>query len=186
MIQDQLSFKVFPYSVEIWGGGELRHSLSIQDATATFRSIELDEHEQATKTTLKKFESINSKVQEFISKDPNKTQEDLSKDEQKLFNDLKTITTQLSLLALRYVKLTVKDWENQKEIIDSIGSGIRNDFFASIRMASFGLTSEGITKKKLHFPKSATDNVKPSSDGGDTKKKKRKPGTRSKKTGSIE
>lgn len=180
MINNQQSFKAYPYLVEIWESGELRHSLSIQDASGTYRSIQLDEHEQASKAALKKFESLNKTIQAFIEENPDKEQGELTEDEQKMFNSLKEITRLLNQLSFKYVQLTIKDWKDKGDIVDSVNPAMRNEFFSCIRMASFGLTSEKPTKKKSQLVKSTSAKKRSNSKSTASKRKKQKNGTRSK------
>ena len=180
MIQDQKSFKALPYEVQILEGDEVRHSLKVHDATGTFRSIELDEHSEATKKTIKKFETVNAKVSSIIETNKDKTVDELSPNDQKAFEELNEINRSLQKLAVQYIKLTIKDWEKHKDIIDSVSSSQRNDFFACIRMASFGLTTENNTsKKKLQPVKSTGGQDLFGSKDGVTQKRKSKNGRRS-------
>jgi hypothetical protein len=181
MIANQMQFKAYPYKVEVWEGDVLRHSLDIQDATGTFRSIELDDHSQATTKAMKRFESIHQRTSKIIEEKKDKSVEDLTEDERKLFIELEGVNRDLSRLAVKYITLTVKEWDKHKDFIDSIKSSVRNDFFACIRMASFGLTTDTETsKKKLQPMKSATEQDSSDLKGGVIKKKRSKIGTRSK------
>ena len=140
-----------PYLVEIWEGDK-KHSLSINDATATFRSIQLDELSDKILKTLNEYNAILPVTKSIF--DSGKDVSNLTEEEIQTIKDYERISRELKKLNVEFIKLNVKDWEKNIQYIDDIKIHEREDFFAAIKRASLGIQDEEESKKKLRFKKS--------------------------------
>jgi hypothetical protein len=165
-MNNQKKFIANQYEVEIWEGDK-RHLLKINDATGTFRSIELDELSDETVKTINKYNELLPIVSDII-----KT-EQIKEEDQKTLESFDKVTRKIKQLNARFIKLNVKDWESNIELIDSVKGDERELFFAAIKRASLGITDEREqSKKKEHSMKFIGESKKPSLKKKVTRKRK--------------
>jgi len=155
------------YEVEIWGG-DVCHSLKINDATGTFRSIELDELSDETVKVINKYNELMPTVSEIIKKE-----HELDEKEKKTLEAFDKVTRRIKQLNAKFVKLNVKDWESHIDLIDSVKGDEREHFFGAIKRASLGITdNRDVSKKKEPSTTLHGESKKPSSKKKASRKRK--------------
>jgi len=173
-MQDQKTFIANAYEVEIYEGGRVAHSLKINDATSTFRSIKLDELTDRTNKEFKVLQSLN----QFIAETQHKLVEDLTPEDVKKIESFENTSKRLRKINAEFLSLLIKDIEKYEDIIDSVGIAQRETFFATVRRASLGIIDSRVnTKKKLPPVKSNGRSKLKNSSVGDTPKKRSNRGT---------
>ena len=162
-------FVAKPYLVEIWEG-ERKHSLNINDATATFRSIQLDELSDKILHSLNAYNEVLPKAKLIF--DSSKSVSDLTEEEVKIIQDFEKLSRELKKLNVEFIKLNVKDWEKNISLIDEIKSYEREEFFAAIKRSSLGIQDDEPSKKKLQLKQYNGKQRKYGSKNMDSKKAK--------------
>ena len=156
------------YEVEIWEGGKCR-SLKINDATGTFRSIELDEISDETVKAIEEYNEVLPSVQKIIHGE----ESDDKEAQQGMLDRFEKVSRKIKQLNAKFIKINVKDWEKNIELIDDINAHEREQLFGAIKRASLGITdNRDISKKKEQPTRSTGELKKPSSKKRASQKRK--------------